>query len=261
MIIYTDGYRTSMVSVIPVNPGYHNNRNWALANKAKGKNATIYAVGATIAGCTKILAEKDSITYTLLNFGHKTLEAFRNLEQYLMYKRNDDDVAKDKATKPLAGTIGSIASNYETIINPIALPLSTFLNEKWGESYASISNWLSSFWWRFRLCFEKINLKSLKLLPSSIKYLSSNDKDRRNKALQLIQNSLSPILGVLGSFFIGLFVPIRAWKKLTGNENKWLDACADSGMLTQHIRYLTKFTLEELFNAIDTTVIKSALAA
>ena len=34
-----------------------------------------------------------------------------------------------------------------------------------------------------------------------------------------------------------------------GNENKWIDACADSGLSSQHAYYGVGFTLDELFKA------------
>ena len=37
-----------------------------------------------------------------------------------------------------------------------------------------------------------------------------------------------------------------------GNENKWIDAVADGGLLSQHAYYAVGFTLDELFKAQKT---------
>ena len=67
MIFYTRGYRASMISVDPVNPYYHNNRNWAIANKTKGRNATACAVNSTAFGCAKAFTEKGSLINRVLD--------------------------------------------------------------------------------------------------------------------------------------------------------------------------------------------------
>ncbi len=70
-----------MVSVNPVNPNYQNNRNWAIANKNKGRHATLCAIGSTVIGCAKTCTETGSLANKVLDVGQKGLDAFRNLEQ------------------------------------------------------------------------------------------------------------------------------------------------------------------------------------
>lgn len=250
MIFYIDGYKSSMTRVNYIPPiGYQNNRSWAIRNKAKGLNATLSAISSTVIGSIKVFVERDSLKYKLLNFGQKVLEALRNLEQYLIYKEDDDDVGFDKKNRPLAGKVGAFAAGYETKINPIAVPIAALLPEKISNSYEVISNWFNAIWWRFRLCFQKINFLELKELPKEIKKLFQADLIKRNDALCKIRDILIPYLGYWGSFATGLFVPIKAWHKLMGNENKWVNASADSGFLSQHEYYFVRFTLDELFKA------------
>lgn len=252
MIFYINGNNNGMASIDPVNPLYHNNRDWAIANKIKGRNATLCAVGSTVVGCIKTFTEKGSFANRILDFGQKVLEGLRNLEQYLLYGRGDDDAAKDKATKPLAGLVGSIACTYETKVNPLALPLTSAVGGKVGEAYSVISNWFNLMWWRLRLAVEKINWELLKAIPVYFKRLFHNDLNKRKDALKEIKDIISPIFGLAGSFFVGIFVPIKAWNKLKEDENKWIEALADSGVMTQHAAYVARFTLEELFKAQET---------
>ena len=142
MIIYNAGNRNSMVRINPINPNYQNNRNWAIANKKKGRHATLCAIGSTAIGCMKTVTEKDSLTNRVLDCGQKVLDGLRNLEQYSLYKREDDDLDFDKRQRPIAGNVGQLACGYETKVNPVAVPLSAIVGGKFGESYNIISNWL-----------------------------------------------------------------------------------------------------------------------
>ncbi|MBI2996058.1 MAG: hypothetical protein HYY52_05065 [Candidatus Melainabacteria bacterium] len=133
-----------------VEPAYQNNKSWAIANKKKGFNATACALGSTAISCVKTFTEKDSSLNWILDIGQKTLDALRNLEQYLLYKRDDDDLDFDKRNRPIAGNVDQLACAYETKVNPIAVPLASVIGGKTGEAYNTISNWLSSMWWRVR---------------------------------------------------------------------------------------------------------------
>lgn len=241
-----------MGKVEPVNSNYHDNKNWAIANINKGRNATVYALGSTAIGVAKTFTEKDSFKYWILNIGQKICDALRNLEQFLLYGRDDDDLAFDKKNRPIAGNIGQAACGYEIKINPVAIPVASLIGGKIGEAYHVIANWLSSMWWRIRPACLKINWKELKLFPIILNKLFDRNIKQRQKAQEFLKDNLSPFWGLMGCFCIGIFVPIKAWNKLKENENKWIDAVADGGLLSQNLHYLIGFTLDELFKAQET---------
>ena len=241
------------MQVNSVNPFYQNNRDWAITNNSKGRNATICAVSSTAIGCVKTFVEKDSFTNRVLDIGQKVLDGLRNKEQYTLYKREDDDLDYDKRNRPIAANLGTVACQVETNVNPIALPFSSLLPENVRESYSSICNWFSSMWWRARPASEKINWKCLKLLPLDLAGLFDAHLDQRRQSQRALTDNLSPFFGLMGCFCMGIFVPIRAWNKLKENENKWIDAAADGGLLSQHTYYFVKFTLDELFKAQETS--------
>ena len=249
MIFYIVGYRRCMAGINPVNPYYQNNRNWAIANKVKGRNATACAVSSTVIGCAKTFTEKGSSTNWILDIGQKILDALRNLEQYLLYKRKDDDLDFDERQRPIAGNVGQLACNYETKVNPVALPLSAIIGGKFGEAYSTISNWFNSMWWRIRPACQKINWDKLSRIPLKIRKLFDKNIKQRQKTREFLKDNLSPFFGLMGCFCMGIFLPIKAWNKLKENENKWIDAVADGGMLSQHAYYFVGFTLDELFKA------------
>ncbi len=238
-----------MASVNPVNPNYQNNKQWAIANKNKGRNATLCAIGSTAIGCMKTVTEKDSLTSRVLDCGQKVLDMLRNLEQYLLYKRDDDDLDFDKRNRPIAANVGQLACEYETKVNPAALPASAIIGGKFGEAYSIISNWFSSMWWRLRPACQKINWSQLKLLPQMFSGLFDKDIEQKQRTQKFLKENLSPFFGLAGCFCMGIFLPIKAWNKLMGNESKWIDACADGGLSSQHAYYGVGFTLDELFKA------------
>ncbi|GEM_PF-4517895 len=241
-----------MVSVNPVNPNYQNNRNWAIANKNKGRHATLCAIGSTVIGCAKTCTETGSLANKVLDVGQKGLDAFRNLEQHLLYKRDDDDLGFDKRERPIAGNVGQLACDYETKVNPVALPTAAIIGGNAGEAYSTMSNWGSSMWWRVRPACQEINWDEVKTLPRWIKKLFDRDIGQRQRAQKFLKENLSPFFGLIGCFCTGIFLPIKAWNKLMGNENKWIDACADGGLFSQHTYYAVGFTLDELFKAQET---------
>lgn len=241
-----------MNSILPVNSSYHNNPSWAVENKRKGKLAAICSIGSTAIGCTKTFLEEESFLNKSLGFAQKVLDAVRNRKQYFLYFRNDDDLGLDKEIRPIAAKVGWVGCFIEKYINPIGEPVSCFFGDKVKESYSFIAHWLSTFWWRFRLCFEKIDWNGLKWIPTYLKMLKKNNVEQRKRAQQEIKDLIAAPLGLVGSFFTGIFIPIRAWNKFKGVENKWIDALADSGNLSQHANYIFRFTLEELFKAQET---------
>lgn len=251
MIFYTGGNKVLM-NVSRVNPLYQNNRNWAIVNKTKGRNATFCAVSSTALGCIKTVTEKDSFINRTLDFGQKVSEAFRNLEQYSLYKRENDDLDLDKRQRPLAGNIGDIACNYETKVNPIAVPGASLIGGNIGEAYSIISNWFNAIWWRIRPACEKLDVEKLKLVPFYARRLCHKQLQERKQARKSLTEIIAPIFGLGGCFFAGIFIPIKTWNKLKENETKWIDSCADSAFLTQHSLYFLKFTLDELFEAQKT---------
>ena len=250
MIVYIAG-NNHVMNVKPVNHCYHNNPAWATDNERRGKYATICSVSSTAIGCIKTFTREDAFLNKFLSFTQKTIDAIRNWYQYFLYGQKDDDLAFDKVNKPLAAKVGEIGCFIEKNINPIGEPVSALFGENIKESYSSIAHWFSSFWWRIRLCFEKVTWKELKILPLYIKELFHKDLHSRKRAREEVKNIATPILGLIGSFCTGLITPIKAWNKFKGNENKWIDALADGGISSQQAYYFYRFTLEELFNAQD----------
>ena len=241
-----------MVTIESVNPSYQNNKNWAIANKTKGRNSTLCAVSSTALGITKTFTKEGSFVNRLLDSGQKILDVIRNLEQYLLYKRDDDDLGFDKVKRPIAANVGELACNYEIKINPVVLPVFAIIGGRFGEAYKEISNWVNSMWWRLRPACEKIKWNELKTLPIWIKRLLSQDISQKQNSREFLKDNLSPFFGLAGCFLTGIFIPIKAWNILKGNENKWINACADSGTLSQHLYYFVGFTLDELFKAQKT---------
>jgi hypothetical protein len=248
MIFYKRGNKVLM-NISKINPAYQNNRNWAIANKTKGRNATFCAIGSTITGCAKTFTDKDSFINRILDLGQKLSESLRNFEQYSLYKREDDDLDFDKRQRPIAGNVGELACNYETRVNPIAVPGFSLIGGNIGEAYGTISNWFNSMWWRLRPACQKINWTKIKLLDLYFKKLFHHQLKQRQNAQVFLKDHLPPFFGLVGCFCTGIFMPIKAWKKLKDNENKWIDALSDGGFSSQHAYYLVRFTLEELFKA------------
>lgn len=238
-----------MTAIQPVN--LNNDRKiWALHNKNKGLCAAGLAAGNTIIGCTKSLTNEETFLYKALTVIQAIISGIRNWLQYFLYSFKDDDLDFDRKNRPHAANIGEIACHIETKINPILLPATTLLNKEFQEAYNCISHYLNQMWWRIRPASEKINWKAFNsTFLETFKELFDPDIERRKKATKEIEKTIAPILGLSGAFFSGVFMPIKAFLKLSGTENKIIECLTSVGQLTQHTLYLFKFTLPNLWEA------------
>lgn len=234
--------------VLPINTQYQNNPNWALDNKLRGKRAAICEGISLACAALKAFTDDDSKANEVFDFSQKCLDAGRNYEQYSLYIRDDDDVGKDKKEKPFCGKVGHCASFIEKNINWWLRPLSFLCGKKIQEGYCLISNYLNSIWWRLRLCFEKINWKTFKILPTRIKELFSGKANEMQEACEDIKNLVMPFLGWIGVVSIGIFTPIKSGLKFKEHDNKLVNSLASLGFASQNIYYFFKFTLPEYFD-------------
>lgn len=195
------------------------------------KNYGLAASVCSIAELATNFLPQDSLP---LKLTQNSLGAARNYFQYNIYKRDNDELGKDKRERPLAYNIGSIACFLETKINPILVPLSTFFTDK------DISNFFTILWWRIRLCCEGIKIPYIKL--KTFKYLFSRDINLQRLFILDFEKKLSPILGAVGSVTHTIFTPLQ-WVL---EDNKFINSLAQVGNATQHLVYLLKFNFNSL---------------
>ena len=122
-----------MARVEQVNHKYQNNKSWAIQNKEKGFWASCLSTGSTVSGLVKACSSKDSKIYTVSNFCEKVFYSFSNCLQYFLFGRKDDVIGDDEEKRPLAGTVGKVASFQEKYINPIVKPALVLLKANQQE--------------------------------------------------------------------------------------------------------------------------------
>ncbi len=239
-----------MSSIKPVNYLWGENLNWAKANAYHGKNSLVSGLSATTLGCIKTFISSDSLSYKALDLFQSVLLGLRSNQQYSIYSRkDDDDLGFDETHRPHAANIGEITCFIEKNINPIALPLTTILGKSWKEGYHSMAHLANALWWRIRLFSKKIHLT--KMTPYLKKLFYINSASERKQLVEDIEHVITPLLGLTGFMFTGLFTPIKSWNKFQGNENKIIDSLSSLGIATQHLIYFFKFTLPQLFHFQD----------
>ena len=130
------------------------------------------------------------------------------------------------------------------------MPLASVINENISEGYNSIAHFVNAVWWRIRLFSKRIKWNLFdKQFFENFKYIFNSDLQERKKVQEDIEGILTPLLGLIGFCFTGLFTPIKSWFKLTGNDNRLINSLASIGTTTQHLAYFFRFTLPELFKA------------
>ncbi len=249
MIVYICGHIKHMISVTPTHSGFQNNYHWALDNKIKGKYSVLCSTFGTLCSYGKAFTKEGSFLNKTFSLFHGIFWGLRSHLQYKLYIRSDDEITRDSIEKPLVGNIGIIGAFIETKINPFALPLASLTNKNIHESYHSIAHLANALYWRGRPASIKLDFDSLKYkLRINLQLLFDRDPNFRHKARNKIIEILSPILGLVGFSCIGLFVPIRSWNYLKGTKKNIINSLASTGNATQHIYYLFKFTLTNLFD-------------
>lgn len=237
-----------MNRISPVDFIWGENRNWALANKTIGLHSLASGLIGTASGCIKACTDEGSFLYTACRFIQSIAYGFRNYFQYSLYSRKDDDLGEDIHKRPYAANIGEAACFVEKKINPLALPLAFLFGKKISESYDSIAHLTNALWWRVRLCSEKIVWRDFnRKFFRKIKDLINPDINKRKLATKEIKMIITPFLGIIGTFMMGVFTPIKSFLRLRGIESKPINFFSEMGVLSQHLIYLFKFSLPQLW--------------
>ena len=96
------------MKVTAINPNYQNNRNWAIANKQKGKYAAISEACSIGLSVTKSFTEEDSLLNKSIDFT-QTKGLFKGLRAFWSFEKNGNGTRisiSTKFEKPAAGFLG-----------------------------------------------------------------------------------------------------------------------------------------------------------
>src|SRR3989338_6334411 len=243
-----------MTRVEQVNHKYQNNKSWAIQNKEKGFWASCLSTGSTVSGLVKACSSKDSKIYTVSNFCEKVFYSFSNCLQYFLFGRKDDVIGDDEEKRPLAGTVGKVASFQEKYINPIVKPALILLESNKQESLNDALNFLDAFYWKIRFALGKIQWDKVKLIPKTMQELIKKDTSITSKDKKTIRigETIAPIFGWIGTFCIGIFSPIKACLKFFDKENKIINCLAYLGKAAINIPYFFKFSLPMFWKGLIT---------
>ena len=191
-----------MARVEKVNHKYQNNKSWAIQNKEKGFWASCLSTGSTVSGLVKACSSKDSKIYAVSNFCEKVFYSFSNCLQYFLFGRKDDVIGDDEEKRPLAGTVGKVASFQEKYINPIVKPALILLESNKQESLNDALNFLDAFYWKIRFALGKIQWDKVKLIPKTMQELIKKDTSITSKDKKTIRigETIAPIFGWIGPF-------------------------------------------------------------
>ena len=240
-----------MVRVDPAIYKWGNNPIWAKANKTTGAFSMASGLIGAGCGCIKDCTDEGSFLNKFIGFIQSVAYGFRNYFQYSLYSRKeDDDLGDDIHKRPLAANIGEIACFIEKKVNPFLLPITRLLGERISESYNSIAHLANALWWRTRFCSNKINWGILnQTFINNAKTLFDKNLRYRSGATEDMEKALTPILGLIGIGTMSLFNPIKSFSELFGLKNKLINFMASVGICTQHLAYLFRFSLPQLWEA------------
>ena len=232
--------------------GYQNNHNWAINNRSKGLYSGYVALGSTISGCIKACSNKDSKTYKVCNFSEKLFYSLSNCLQYFLFARDDDVLGSDEKNNPIAANTGKIASFTEKYIEPVAKPLTVFLEPNLQEASNDALSFFDVFYWKLRFIMDKIDFRNLKLLPGLVKDLFNRNTnvEVKNRRTQNIVNITMSLLASVGSACIGVFTPIKIFLNLINKENRIINSLGACGKSIINLLYFFKFTLEWYWKGI-----------
>ena len=142
---------------------------WAISNEHYANIAAKSALIAALAGVANIvlknLEENNVIDSPILRQVSSVVEcgsaAYRGYIQYekIYGGRNDDDRARNNYEaevygNKIAGIFGNLAYIFETNINPVALVVSGFTNEKIKETIQPLLTLANPLWWKVRMLAE-----------------------------------------------------------------------------------------------------------
>ena len=229
--------------------GYQDNRDWAIHNKSKGFYSGCIALGSTVSGCIKACSNKDSKTYKVCNFFEKLFYSLSNCLQYYLFARDDDVLGSDEKNNPVAANAGKVASFTEKYIEPVAKPLTVFLEPNLQEASNDALSFFDVLYWKLRFIMDKVDFKNLKLLPSMVRDLFNSNLSIKEKA-KVTDDAvkiMKSFLASIGSICIGVFTPIKVFLNIIDKENRIINSLGAVGKAAINILYFFYFTLPFLW--------------
>lgn len=235
-------------------PGFQDNGDWAIHNRSKGFYSGCIALGSTVSGCIKSCSNKDSKIYKVCNFLEKLFYSLSNCLQYFLFERKDDVLGSDEANNPIAANAGRIASFTEKYIEPVAKPLTVFLEPNLQEASSDALSFFDVLYWKMRFIMDKIDFKNMKSLPTYIRHILNktlNTNDKADATKNIVDKSMS-LLASIGSVCIGVFTPLKIFLNLINKENRIINSLGACGKAVINVLYFFKFTLPFYWNALIT---------